>query len=139
MSATWSLPLPILLFEERGKGETELDLDLDQDTHERKLLVCAECSAPITSDEDRIEKRGSHQHRFFNPYGIVYGIGCFGEAPGCRDEGDSSSQFSWFPNYLWRVTCCGRCGVHLGWHFFAADAAGFHGLILERLAAGGGE
>ncbi len=136
MSFAMNLPLPLLFFEKERKDSpsSDVSIDLDELTHRRKVLVCASCIAPITEETARITKRGSHEHRFFNPYGIVYGIGCFSQAPGCADVGESSQEFSWFPGYLWRVACCRRCQSHLGWHFFGAEKDNFHGLILDRLA-----
>ena len=131
-----SLPFPLMLFDR--EEEKEIDQDQEKVPHKRKLLVCNSCATPITFEEARIEERGSHEHHFFNPHGIVYEIGCFNMAPGCRVVGESSSEFSWFPGYLWQVGCCVSCQNHLGWRFFTADSQGFHGLILDRLAPGEG-
>ena len=138
MSTAWSLPLPFLFFEKEQKDmpSGQISIELDEVTHRRKVLVCASCTSPITDETTRIMMRGSHEHRFFNSYGIVYGIGCFSQAEGCVDVGDSSQEFTWFPGYLWRVACCRRCQSHLGWHFFGAEKDHFHGLILDRLAEG---
>jgi len=106
-------------------------------TEERKpkrILICAECSGAVTAPEARIQVKGGHEHAFFNPHGVIFRIGCFAEAPGCAAIGEASSEFSWFPGYLWRVVYCRRCQTHLGWSFFGAEATAFFGLILNRLA-----
>lgn len=101
----------------------------------KRMLVCAGCNNPITDDSQRIDRRGTHEHSFFNPHGIVFIIGCFAQAEGCTGVGENSSEFSWFPGYLWRVSCCRNCGSHLGWRF-SNGVDSFHGLILDKLADG---
>ena len=64
----------------------------------------------------------------------IFLIGCFNEAPGCRPAGPASSDFTWFPGFRWRIACCEGCRIHLGWSFGDGGEAGFHGLILNRLA-----
>ncbi len=97
------------------------------------VLVCAGCLHAITTASARIEMSGSHGHTFSNPHGLVFHIACFGAAPGCEARSDSSTEFSWFPSYSWRVAVCRGCGEHLGWLFVDGDAS-FHGLIVDRLA-----
>ena len=106
-------------------------VDSEQIRKRRRQLVCLQCGAPITWERARIEMRGAHEHSFFNPYGIVFRIGCFREAPGCRPAGPTSSEFSWFPGYHWKTGHCFQCATHLGWSFSAS--AQFFGLILNRL------
>jgi hypothetical protein len=90
----------------------------------------------ITTSAARIEMSGSHDHRFVNPHGFQFHIGCFVDAPGCAPVGPESSYWSWFPGYAWRIEACRACGAHLGWLFRGADGL-FHGLILDRLAEAG--
>jgi hypothetical protein len=68
-----------------------------------------------------------------NPAGMLFHIGCFGAAPGCRVVGPSSDEYPWFPGHSWRYALCGGCGVHLGWHFQGAEGTGFFGLRLAQL------
>ncbi len=68
-----------------------------------------------------------------NPGGFVYRIGCFGEALGCFLVGPSSTEYPWFPGFVWRCAHCAGCGVQLGWQFRSPGEAGFFGLILDRL------
>ncbi len=103
---------------------------------EHKAILCALCRAPITFEQARIEVSGAHQHRFFNPRGIIFLIGCFRSAPGCSPTGPSSGEFTWFPGFLWRVVECASCRTHLGWSFANDSDAFFFGLILDRLVEG---
>jgi hypothetical protein len=76
--------------------------------------------------------QGGHEHRFTNPHGVTYHIGCYREAAGCSIVGESTMKFTWFPGYAWRVALCANCRTHLGWRF-ESPGGGFHGLILNRL------
>ena len=99
-------------------------------------IVCAACRGTITSARHRIVTHGSHEHRFMNPAGFLFHIGCFGEAIGCRIVGPDSLEYPWFPGFAWRFALCGQCGQHLGWHFRHFRMEGrdsFFGLILNRL------
>ncbi len=65
--------------------------------------------------------------------GIVFHIGCFGDAPGCRTTGVPTSEFTWFGGFAWSLALCGNCNAHLGWRYQGAQVS-FFGLILDRLA-----
>jgi len=104
-------------------------------SEERRAVVCARCSAEITSIDSSKEVDGSHRHAFFNPAGLLFEIGCFRSASGCLELGVASTEFSWFPGYAWRFSVCRQCRTHLGWMFVSRDGADvFWGLILNRLA-----
>jgi len=97
-------------------------------------LYCAQCRHPVTSQARRMSVSGSHRHVFANPHGLVFAIGCFSAAPGCRGAGPASPDFSWFPGMLWQIAICAACGLHLGWRYTGKTEGGFFGLILDRLA-----
>ena len=124
-----------MFFDAKGEREPERKKDTELVEKRQKVLVCAACSATVTHENARIAHNGCHEHTFFNPHGIVYEIGCFEPAPGCRDISPPSAEFTWFPGYRWCVSHCSRCQAHLGWHF-VANEHGFYGLILNRLAVG---
>lgn len=96
-------------------------------------IFCAACDAPITKPEHRIGVNGSHEHRFVNPAGFTFHLGCFSAAIGCTIVGPDSLEYPWFPGFSWRYAMCGACGCHLGWHFRKPDHDGFFGLVLDRL------
>jgi hypothetical protein len=99
-------------------------------------LLCRACGHVVTHPRHRIDVQGSHQHRFMNPGGFLYEIGCFADALGCVSVGPASLEYPWFAGHAWRCAHCGGCGQQLGWHFRpASDGAGggFFGLILDRL------
>jgi len=99
-------------------------------------LLCAVCGHLITYDGERISIQGAHRHTFANPHGLVFRIGCFRAAPGCRRASRETTDFSWFPGYAWNIQVCGACFTHVGWAY-RAEGDGFHGLILERLVEAG--
>ena len=78
---------------------------------------------------------GSHAHRFTNPVGYVYEIGCFRAAPGCGHVGEFIAEHTWFAGYSWQIAVCGGCGEHLGWRYRGAEAGMFYGLITGRLVS----
>jgi hypothetical protein len=86
----------------------------------------------VTARDHKIAVNGSHGHTFFNPAGIVYELGCFRKAPGCRIAGERSSEFSWFTGHVWRFALCRSCNAHLGWFFEGSENA-FYGLIFANL------
>jgi hypothetical protein len=103
-------------------------------------IRCAACGRPVTTRHQRIAVQGACEHRFMNPGGLLFHIGCFADALGCRIQGPASDEYPWFPGMSWRLALCGGCGTHLGWHFRGEPAgAGFFGLILDRLREGEGD
>jgi hypothetical protein len=99
---------------------------------EGRVLACARCRRPVTTSAAGIEVAGGHEHRFVNPAGIPYHIGCFARAAGLIPVGDPSPYWTWFPGYRWQIEHCPGCQEHLGWLFSGPDGQ-FHGLILDRL------
>lgn len=107
-----------------------------EQTQAPRAIVCAACGHPITSESERISIGERHEHRFLNPYGFVFDIGCFREAAGCACSGESSTELTWFPPLAWRVACCGSCHGHIGWAFESPSSTVFFGLVLNRLRSG---
>ena len=97
------------------------------------LILCRFCHAAITSKRDEYIMSGSHQHRFINPSGMQFLIGCFKLAPGCDIGGPATDEYSWFKGYLWQIARCSDCGEHLGWLYQNGEADQFFGLIVEKL------
>ena len=105
-----------------------------------RVLACAGCRRVITSDADRIEMNGSHEHTLDNPDGERFRIGCFANASGLLRIGRSSLEATWFAGYSWQSEVCAGCRVFLGWLYRrdgrTASPLGdhrFHGLILDGL------
>ena len=100
-------------------------------------IVCRQCLHVITSAAEHQVINGAHTHTFANPEGIVFEIACYRNAWGCGYVGSTSTEFTWFTGYAWRIALCLNCLVHLGWRFSAPDGDFFHGLITSRLIANG--
>jgi hypothetical protein len=115
------------------QGEQLIQEEDEEKKEEEKHILCAQCRAVITSPHERIEVQGAHEHTFFNPYGIIFQIGCFRQARGCGYQGPAIAEFSWFPGYSWRIAICSSCLTHLGWLYSAPDKESFCGLILDHL------
>ena len=118
------------------KRREEADTRLAEKTKKEKRLFCAACRHLITHQDERAPVQGGHEHRFTNPHGITYHIGCYREATGCAVVGESTAEFTWFPGYAWRIALCANCRAHLGWRF-QSEADYFHGLIVGRLTSAG--
>ncbi len=117
-----------------GRGRARpLHHDEIEHAQTRRHLVCKLCRQRITRENSRIQINGAHKHAFFNPYGVVYEIGCFNAAMGLVRMATLSFEFTWFPGYAWQPVECRICRLHLGWLYKADDASSFFGLILDRL------
>lgn len=103
------------------------------DVPPRRRLLCAQCRTPVTDANARVHRLGRHEHVFANPDGVVFRIGCFADAPGCRMVGAATGRWTWFPGFRWQVALCAACGAHLGWRYSGPGAERFYGLILARL------
>jgi hypothetical protein len=122
-----------------GSGQPADHPTSEIETGEDHAILCGACGAQISSVQHRIEVHGSHDHRFINPAGLLFHIGCFAEAVGCRIVGPDSVEYPWFPGFAWRYAMCGSCGQHLGWHFRSDGKPSFFGLVLDRLIQPGSD
>jgi len=112
---------------------------VDEKTPAREAaIVCASCGNHITRGSERTTVLDSHEHRFMNPAGLLFHIGCFSHAIGCVVIGPPSLEYAWFPGFAWRIARCGQCHDHMGWHFRSASGVGFFGLRFDRLREGDG-
>ncbi len=107
---------------EKEKGEKE------------EPIICAYCSAAITSSSQAIAVNDRHEHAFFNPAGIAFEIRCFRQAPGCLVEGEPTTEFSWFDGCSWQLAACSNCLGQLGWFFQTlGKKKSFFGLISNKI------
>lgn len=133
-------PALVWRFDSLGKDAIDKLLRSTEHTPEKQRgrdqrLYCAACAHPITRRQAAISVQGAHQHRFTNPHGITFHIGCYGEAAGCRQAGEATEEHTWFPAHAWRIAVCAECRIHLGWAFHTPDGRCFFGLIVDRLAS----
>jgi hypothetical protein len=98
-----------------------------------RFIRCGQCLTAIAREEDEISMGGAHRHTFANPNGIVFEIGCFRSAGGCKYAGAPTGEFTWFPGWDWRIAVCGKCLSHLGWLYVSPGKDSFAGLIVDRL------
>jgi hypothetical protein len=108
-------------------------LGADDRPGKRRALCCAACGHGVTDEGHRVSVHGQSEYRFMNPGGFVFDLVCFGRAPGCRERGSPTAEFTWFPGYTWRYAVCGGCDLHLGWLFEGGSWSQFYGLIANRL------
>ncbi len=132
---------PVNLFklpDSNGDNDQGANLLVEYETEEKsteddRFIRCAQCFQPITRIGDKLSMQGMHLHTFANPHGIVFEIGCFREAMGCRYTGPPTKEFTWFSGYAWKIALCKKCMLHLGWLFLATGKNSFYGLIIDRL------
>ena len=120
-----------------GNTKSSVKDELDDDLKDEKGILCRQCLHLITTPAERISMHGSHKHVFFNPHGILFEIGCFRAASGCRYTGRATKEWSWFPGYSWRIGVCSGCLTHLGWLFVSEGYNSFNGLIINRIVETG--
>lgn len=74
---------------------------------------------------------------FANPHGRVFEVVTVLHADNLLFASGSTTDFTWFPGYAWRVALCARCLAHLGWSFVGARSdvspATFFGLLRADL------
>ncbi|MFP3983967.1 MAG: cereblon family protein [Desulfurivibrionaceae bacterium] len=118
-----------------GDSPTLLNPDYKEEEEEVEVFYyCALCSNRIASAKQIIEMKGSHTHYYANPFGLVFGIGCFATAPGVLSKGTPTLENTWFAGYSWCYSFCGFCYTHLGWRYLSQfDSGSFYGLIMDRL------
>jgi len=93
--------------------------DADTDTPpvmEEGPILCASCDAPITERGALFQMNETGQV-FANPHGHVFDIVTARDAQGVLPIGATTTEFTWFPGYAWRVLICASCGSHLGWQY----------------------
>lgn len=95
-------------------------------------IVCRVCGHSITSSAHTIQVDGNHLHTCTNPKGITFHVRCFAAAPGCMNQGNPTTDFTWFAGYAWNYSLCSQCLSHLGW-FFQSGSHSFFGLINDHL------
>lgn len=108
---------------------------VDTEAYQDRVLVCRLCGNIITYESLGTTIAGAQCHTFANPYGHIYQIGCFRNAPGVLVDLTESTDFTWFQGFAWSIAICNWCGTHLGWRF-SAESSVFYGLILVKLATG---
>ena len=96
--------------------------------------LCIVCNKKITSDKDRFEFNNQSEFQFTNPDRYYFNIITFCTADGCREMGEPTMEFTWFPGHSWSFAVCSRCSSHLGWKYRGEFS--FYGLIKSRLIKG---
>ncbi len=122
----------------RHKTDINTQEASDPVSKEEEVVICRVCNNVVTRPFHQTMVNNAFSHAFANPHGHVFEIGCFIKAEGCVSVLDSSSEFTWFSGYSWKIGVCTNCAAHLGWVFSLDNPASdslkhFYALILDRL------
>ncbi|MFC2103338.1 cereblon family protein [Bacteroidota bacterium] len=125
--------------EENQNQQNDIGIQLEPEVKVKTKLqpddwLCIVCNKKITSDKDKFEYNNQSEFQFVNPGGYYFDIITFSAADGCRDLGDPTDEFTWFPGHSWSFAVCNRCSNHLGWKYQGEFS--FYGLIKSRLIKG---
>lgn len=101
--------------------------------NEDRLILCGNCGNPVTTSGNITTVDGKHIHKFRNPAGLMFEIGCFSSADGCAVLEDSTTEATWFEGFSWSGSLCSNCFSHLGW-FYESGRNTFFGLIIDNIA-----
>lgn len=111
----------------------ELSAENSSEKYEdERFILCRNCGSPLTSIKFKISVNGNHTHVFANPFGMIFEIACFSNAPGCGSVSRPSDEFSWFRGHTWMISVCKLCLNHNGWIFESKDHF-FFGLISDQI------
>jgi len=120
--------VPRLLYRQDSQSQDASDV-MEKD---EEAIRCAVCGLRITSQKESVSVSGSTEPVFTNPFGYVFKINSFKQAPGCGGAGEYTLENTWFPGFRWRYALCLSCRVHLGGHYLSDDSS-FFGLIVGNL------
>ncbi len=93
--------------------------------------LCAWCLNRVASEKNRYRHEGKSEFSFRNPDGVRFDILTFTRTIGCLEAGVPTLEHTWFPGYAWSYCLCGRCHMHLGWHYIGSSS--FSALIRDRI------
>lgn len=126
---------PLYLFDRHAPGEDKHSLfDKEEtDLEHGNAVRCGYCKSVITYQGNAEPIQGRQVHKFVNPGGYEFVIGCYRRA-WCNIMGLPILEWSWFHGCTWQYAMCPQCHEHLGWFYQCAeDDSSFYGLILDRL------
>ncbi|XP_031632675.1 protein cereblon homolog [Contarinia nasturtii] len=95
-----------------------------QTLQEEKFIICKQCRTKIAKFNSLfpMSKEGVRTN-FCNAYGFIHDthtvMSTLPEA--VTVSGDLTSEFCWFPGYMYRYVYCGYCTKHLGWKYFSKN------------------
>jgi len=106
-------------------------------TDEHVRYLCRACRTPITDGSAVFGPAGAPPVQVFtNPDGRVCQVLTVARAEPLVLVGPTTSEYTWFPGYAWRIALCGRCTLHLGWRYEAEQGGSppcFYGLLVSEL------
>jgi hypothetical protein len=76
--------------------------------------LCYWCLHRVANDQDRFSYGGRDEFVFRNPERVQFEFITFARTLGCRDAGEPTLEYTWFPEHAWCYCPCGQCGAGIG-------------------------
>ena len=115
--------------------QSEEDPESTDDIDSESVLRCAQCGTAISKPEYLFQR--DELGIYANPHGHVFDLITVSYAENVQSHGESTTEFTWFAGYAWRVLGCAHCNLHLGWRFEATQSGQtpsvFFGLLRNHL------
>lgn len=91
---------------------------------EEKYIVCKQCRQKIARFDTLfpMSKEGVRTN-FCNSYGFIHDTHTVMRTlpDAVTISGDLTSEFCWFPGYMWRYAHCACCTKHVGWKYYSRN------------------
>lgn len=95
-----------------------------QTLQEEKFIVCKQCKMKIAKFDSLfpMSKEGVRTN-FCNSYGFIHDTHTVMNTlpDSVVITGDLTSEFCWFPGYMWQYAYCTGCRTHLGWKYLSRN------------------
>jgi len=140
MSVCVTAGAPALLREPAGASppasSPRVTADHEVETGAYGWYACAACVEHLAREDWVLESSSAAPLVFANPHGRFFELLLVTHVIGGVFERQSTTEFTWFAEYAWRVAGCARCLAHIGWHFEAtrSDASLREFVALSRAA-----
>src|SRR5687767_10061310 len=106
-----------------AKTRTKPSSSAQTEEEERKVYACRRCDTEITDSRALFCMRASSPEQVFpNPLGMMRVILTVRAARSLVLSGESTTDFTWFAGYGWRIAFCASCRSHLGWIYEGGDS-----------------
>ena len=109
----------------------------NEEAESNRVILCRVCESEVSSHDQIIvmSTTGASQ-AFANPSGLLREVLTLAHAWNLEIDPQSTTDFTWYPGYAWRICYCAQCHSHLGWQYEAVESREpnrFYGLLLKAI------